>query len=456
MKKFRLVWLLTLVAGTTTAHAQWQQQDVHFGQGLARVQAISIVSPSVVFVTSGGNVAGYTNFSRTNDGGSTWVRGNIDATPADVSLAFAGISALDANNVWAAAYSVETVFSKLGGGYVFYSRNGGTTWTYQSTAAFAGSAAFLNGLHMFDLRNGVVVGDPNGGSFEVYTTANGGTQWTRVSATALPAPLTAEAGLTGVLAASGSSVWFGTNLGRVYHSTDKGVGWQVSDTGLPEVKQLAFSDARNGLALYNDAGTGTITLSRTADGGQTWTTLTPSGPVYASGLAQVPGRPGTFVSTGLAASAAGSSVSSDYGHTWQQLDKGTPHGTVAFYDAQTGWTGGLMGNLDTNFTGGIYRSTATLLPTRAALPSIRATLYPNPARAAATLVLAGLPATTTQVQATLLDATGRTVGQHTLGAAGGALPLAALAPGLYVVRLAALDAQGRALGELPAQRLSVE
>ena len=107
-------------------------------------------------------------------------------------------------------------------------------------------------------------------------------------------------------------------------------------------------------------------------------------------------------------------------------------------------------------TVGILLNTTALLPTRAALPGTTATLYPNPARTAATLTLAGLPAAATHTQATLLDAVGRVTGHYTLAATGGSLPLAGLAPGLYVVRLAALDASGQVLGALPAQRLSVE
>lgn len=57
---------------------------------------------------------------------------------------------------------------------------------------------------------------------------------------------------------------------------------------------------------------------------------------------------------------------------------------------------------------------------------------------------------------TLLDAAGRTVGHYLLAVTGGTLPLAGLLPGLYMVQLAALDAQARGLGELPAQRLSIE
>jgi hypothetical protein len=42
-----------------------------------------------------------------------------------------------------------------------------------------------------------------------------------------------------------------------------------------------------------------------------------------------------------------------------------------------------------------------------------------------------------------------------LGTAGGTLSLDGLTLGLYVVRLTIQDARGQALGELPAQRVSV-
>lgn len=102
----------------------------------------------------------------------------------------------------------------------------------------------------------------------------------------------------------------------------------------------------------------------------------------------------------------------------------------------------------------------TPLLTRAALPGTSTTLAPNPAGAATTLAVAGLPATVAQVQATLLDATSRAVGQQILPVAGGSarteLLTAGLAHGLYVVRLLALDARGEIAGTLTAQRLSIE
>jgi hypothetical protein len=110
--------------------------------------------------------------------------------------------------------------------------------------------------------------------------------------------------------------------------------------------------------------------------------------------------------------------------------------------------------------GVLLNATATIpLASQAALPGASATLHPNPTADHATLALAGLPASVAQVQATLLDATGRAVRQCTLAASQGharaEVPTAGLAPGLYVLRLAAFNTLGKQLGALPAQRLSV-
>ncbi len=113
-----------------------------------------------------------------------------------------------------------------------------------------------------------------------------------------------------------------------------------------------------------------------------------------------------------------------------------------------------------NDTAGVLLSTTPLLATPVALPGASATLYPNPARAAATLTATGLPAAARTVEATLLSPLGQVVRRLPLlaarGAATGEVPTAGLAVGLYLLQLRALDGQGVALGALPTQRLSVE
>ena len=120
----------------------------------------------------------------------------------------------------------------------------------------------------------------------------------------------------------------------------------------------------------------------------------------------------------------------------------------------------LVANTSSNTLSVLLNRTSTLA-TRAALPGTSASLYPNPAHVAATLAIAGLPTSATQVRALLLDATGRTIAQPTLvlagqGQAQATVPTAELAAGLYVLRLTALNKQGDLLGELPTQRLHVQ
>lgn len=113
-----------------------------------------------------------------------------------------------------------------------------------------------------------------------------------------------------------------------------------------------------------------------------------------------------------------------------------------------------------NNTAGVLLSTTPVLATHAALPGASATLYPNPARAAATLTATGLPAAARAVEVTLLSSLGQVVRRLPLpvarGAATGEVPTAGLAAGLYLLQLRALTGQGAALGALPTQRLSVE
>ncbi len=119
----------------------------------------------------------------------------------------------------------------------------------------------------------------------------------------------------------------------------------------------------------------------------------------------------------------------------------------------------LVADFSANALKVLLNRTSTLA-TRAALPGTSASLYPNPAHAAATLAVTGLPVAAAQVQAQLLDATGRAIGQPVRLLAGQGqsqttVPTAQLAAGLYVLRLTALNAQGELLGELPTQHLQV-
>ncbi len=77
---------------------------------------------------------------------------------------------------------------------------------------------------------GVAQGDPVSGEYEIYVTTNGGEAWTPIPGANIPNPTSGEFGITGNYCAFGDNIWFGTNQGRIFRSTDKGNTWAASMT----------------------------------------------------------------------------------------------------------------------------------------------------------------------------------------------------------------------------------
>ena len=336
-----------LLLASLPVQGQWIRQTTTMTDHNAIIADLDVVSSNVVWVVGADGYDArrdFVKFARTTNGGTTWTNGSINASSA-VFKYLTGVSAIDADNAWVTAVTRQPGVRPS---RVYRTSNGGASWVEQSTAAFAIPDGQPKGIHMLSATTGVVVGDPNGGSFEVYTTTTGGTTWLRVPAANLPAPLTTETVMQGTLEAIGNNLWVGTSAGRVLRSTDAGLTWTASVTTLPRVPVLAFADAQNGLTLLPDL-TGSAAVSRTTDGGQTWTAVAASGPCFGTGLSAVPGTPGAFVSTGQdditfnSGVTGGSSYTLDYGLTWRAIDA-QGHGPVSFLDASTGWSGGRVVN----------------------------------------------------------------------------------------------------------------
>ncbi len=273
-------------------------------------------------------------FTRTIDGGKNWTPGQV---LGGTVYGLGNICGINATLAFAAVYSSAAQDNTCG---VYKTSNGGLTWT-QLPGALQGSASFADNVWFWNENEGMCHGDVKDNYFEIYTTSNGGALWTRVPKSDIGAgadPVAGEGGWTSVLqAVENSTILFGTNMGNLYISHDKGKHWVISNTGISPVtsgvQEICFKDELNGLVVQT---TTTRVLRETHDGGTTWQTITPIGPFLTSDLVFVPGTENTFVSTG-----AGASYSFDGGHSWSQAG-GTeifPFFSAAFANNHCGWTG---------------------------------------------------------------------------------------------------------------------
>lgn len=270
-------------------------------------------------------------FTRSIDGGNTWTAGSFDA-----GNGLSQLFAIDGDVCWA-------VFNTGSDQGLYKTIDGGSTWIKKGDAY--GSGSFANVIHFFDANNGFAQGDPLDGYYELYTTIDGGENWTRIDESNIPAPTSGEYGITGNYYAIGDNIWWGTNQGRIFRSTDKGANWDVSLTafGATEVVGILMYDADNGISYrsYLDMGIETE-LNETSDGGATWTTFSTTGPSFARFFAHIPGTVNTVIGSAHdAAAGEGISISYDGGHAWTEINSGFPFMASTWMDEETGWCGTL-------------------------------------------------------------------------------------------------------------------
>ncbi|WP_309642594.1 T9SS type A sorting domain-containing protein [Flavobacterium sp.] len=360
MKKLLLSFIAFAFALSMNAQIFWQENATGFSSVSRGINQISYADANNVWCTAYDGVT-VTNvireFTKSTDGGATWTAGVINLGVTTLGLAC--ISGISDTTAFVGA------FPDTGGtGGVWKTTDSGATWTRQASASFNSATSFTDIVQFWDANNGIAIGDPDTPTtFEVYTTSNGGTNWVRLPAGNIPVPLDGEYAYTRGFCVNGDNMWFGTNKGRLYRSTDRGQNWTVAVSPIADFQtgNYAFQSATEGLLIADD-----FQFWRTTDGGATWNPEVPTGVFRNAALCYVPGTVNTYVSLGDDPDLGerGSSYSTDGGLNWIDIntlgdDANVDNTTdVQFFDNTNGLASGFNASVA---AGGIFKYVGTQL-----------------------------------------------------------------------------------------------
>jgi photosystem II stability/assembly factor-like uncharacterized protein len=228
-------------------------------------------------------INGSSSLLHTTDGGVSWT----SVSTGVGTVGFLGISALDAQNVWAIGFGSALAHTSNGGATwsaqspqpngngnfysvqflnsldgwlvgdkaIQHSTDGGQTWNVQL------SSTSFHGLFFDDLSNGWAIGANNA----LFHTSNGGAAWAFQST-----GLTATANLEGIFFTSPNIGWLVTAGGQILHTTNGGANWATQFTGANALLGVSFVDSLNGWAVGLNS-----TVLHTADGGASWNPQSP-------------------------------------------------------------------------------------------------------------------------------------------------------------------------------------
>jgi len=169
-------------------------------------------------------------------GGVTWTEVTISSVD-DMRFPEADSMFNIGNKIWLGAST----------GYIFFSDDGGTTWTAQTEATV--TVNDINGVCFINENEGMAVGDLD----TVLYTNDGGTTWSAVSGTG-----NASYDLITIEYSDGFW-WTGGNKGYLYYSSDNGTTWTRREFandgasavgGLQGVRNVKFLNSLFGMMAW--------------------------------------------------------------------------------------------------------------------------------------------------------------------------------------------------------------
>ncbi|MBY0066684.1 YCF48-related protein [Empedobacter falsenii] len=311
----------------------------------------SIVDPNTAWITyfDGAGTQTYPKYvGVTTNGGSTWKANLVSNLPSNALISDVG--AINGTTAFIVTAPASGSGSANG---LWKTTDSGTSWT--KVSGVFGTSSFGNIIHFFDANNGLVIGDPINGKYEMYKTTDGGNSWSTLS-TAPSTLASTEYGYVAGRVFLGEDLWLTSNTGRILHTNDRGATWKsyfspVDDfSGEDSSASMSFSSSKYGLLVDN-----TAVLWFTEDSGANWDVMS-SNSYYDGDISYIPGSNGIFLSTGFSSTSelgVGSAYSKDNGKTWTKIDDGQQRLFIGAYDCKSVWVGHYTS--DTKGTGGVLK-----------------------------------------------------------------------------------------------------
>lgn len=342
----------------------WAEFDIE--SATSRYKGIDILPGGVIWVA--GADEGFTTFYgfRSVNGGSTWTKFTINTPTAPATGGVTNIAGVDSN---IAVIGTDS-------GYLLRTTNGGAQWDPVCTYAPTGTPWMDGVMCVGSTRDTLIAfGDADVEGVPVFRSIDKGGTWTRL--TNLPATdsVLSDTWYAGYytygqcMDVLGNTVWIALYYGggwdpRILKSTDRGDTWTVFAAPLPAgnaydtyIRTINFKDENIGYGVIKGlSSSSTFWLSKTTDGGHTWSdtinvepgvTHSDAKPVFAK-----PIRGTNYVfAGGWGLNGAKAWWSTDEGATWTNLNFPLGPNTnaeidnAAFIDAGHGWAIGRGLNL---------------------------------------------------------------------------------------------------------------
>ncbi len=182
------------------------------------------------------------------------------------------VTALDSNIAYFGSGPGASGTTTGGTPTVTHTANGGRTFDTVSVKSFA---AFVNTIHFFDAKNGILIGDPVANKWGIGTTSDGGQSWHPLAKTVVASGSIAS--WNNSASWVGNYGWFGTNSRQILRTTNRGLTWVSvkTDTNQNSLSVAFDDDAKHGFACYQSiSGNGSNGVTVSSDSGASWQQLT--------------------------------------------------------------------------------------------------------------------------------------------------------------------------------------